>query len=425
VTADNPSSLLSSTSLRMWSPQPKPVASGRPPAWLRAALRRGLQREPRRRYPSMDALLAEIDRPSQRRIAVVATVAVACARMAFGGALVRGIGGAPEARCQNAGDAVRAAWSPSAREAIERAFAHTGVSHAADTAQRVSALLAARAGTWTATRTEVCSATWIQGRQSEVLLDVRMQCLDRRLNQMRSFIALLSADVDRELVDRAIPAALTLDPVEECTRAQRFDESLRHYQRALELWERAHGPSHPNVASGLTNVGAVLNELGRAVEAEAVLRRALDIVEARLGPKHQNTGIALYNLGAALHAQGRYQEALAFHRRALDALQASAGEDHEFTAEPLVGVGKALIAQGDSHAALAPLERALRIYQTVDAPNLADAQFQLARALWAARADRGRARSLAQMARSTWAGQRQASARLEEVDAWLAGTREP
>jgi hypothetical protein len=50
---------------RPQQPAPAPPASGQrelPPDWLRAVIERGLERDPERRWPSMDALLGEIER---------------------------------------------------------------------------------------------------------------------------------------------------------------------------------------------------------------------------------------------------------------------------------------------------------------------------------------------------------------------------
>ena len=43
----------------------------------------------------------------------------------------------------------------------------------------------------------------------------------------------------------------------------------------LERWSRLLGEEHPNTLTTLNNLGAILSELGRFEEAEAVLRRAV------------------------------------------------------------------------------------------------------------------------------------------------------
>ena len=51
------------------------ATAGKVPAWLRATIRRGLARDPNQRFPSMDALLAELTRDrgaGRRRVAIVA-----------------------------------------------------------------------------------------------------------------------------------------------------------------------------------------------------------------------------------------------------------------------------------------------------------------------------------------------------------------
>jgi tetratricopeptide (TPR) repeat protein len=56
--------------------------------------------------------------------------------------------------------------------------------------------------------------------------------------------------------------------------------ALRHYRRAIEIYDEAVGPHHVSVAHPLTGAGQVLLELGRPTEAIEVLERALALREA-------------------------------------------------------------------------------------------------------------------------------------------------
>ena len=51
-------------------------------------------------------------------------------------------------------------------------------------------------------------------------LDARMQCLDQRLNEFTSFVSLLSGDVDRGLLNKAIDATMSLESAESCARLE-------------------------------------------------------------------------------------------------------------------------------------------------------------------------------------------------------------
>ena len=51
----------------------------------------------------------------------------------------------------------------------------------------------------------------------------------------------------------------------------------RCYRRALAIDEKAFGPDHPDVATALNNLAALLRATNRLGEAEPLYRRALAI----------------------------------------------------------------------------------------------------------------------------------------------------
>ena len=64
------------------------------------------------------------------------------------------------------------------------------------------------------------------------------------------------------------------------------------------------GPSHPNTAQSLNNLGTLLEAQGDLTGARLYYERALAILEERLGSQHQNTQIARGNLQRLLGALG-------------------------------------------------------------------------------------------------------------------------
>jgi hypothetical protein len=88
----------------------------------------------------------------------------------------------------------------------------------------------------------------------------------------------------------------------------------------------------------------------------------------------------------------------------------------------LTGVGIAHVESGHPEAAITPLEEAVAILgaSTRDPLYLAQARFELARALWLSRRDRSRALVLARQARQTYSEQPGGDRFRVEVEAWLA-----
>jgi hypothetical protein len=95
----------------------------------------------------------------------------------------------------------------------------------------------------------------------------------------------------------------------------------------------------------------------------------------------------------------------------------------------LVRLGHLLVQRGRAKEAIEPLERALSIREgrkETSKTSLAAVRFTLAEALWGAKQDRNRARSLAEQARQDYesAGSDYAED-LREVKRWLARHRAP
>jgi tetratricopeptide (TPR) repeat protein len=83
----------------------------------------------------------------------------------------------------------------------------------------------------------------------------------------------------------------------------KYDKALEHYQRALNIREKALGPEHPDVASSLSNLGEVFNKQGKYDKALRNYERALAICEK----KTCKAGIVpeiRFNLARALWEKG-------------------------------------------------------------------------------------------------------------------------
>ncbi|MEM9459548.1 MAG: serine/threonine-protein kinase [Myxococcota bacterium] len=247
-----------------------------------------------------------------------------------------------------------------------------------------------------------------------------------------------------------------------------LDDALDHYRRAMAITTRAFGEMHTEVGKALINIGLVRQEQGQLDQALDDFRRALTIIEQTLGPEHVNIAETMINMGLTLQAQGNNEEALERYRRAqtilaralgpthpklaivlsniamvqveqqelqqardtyqraLAIFEQALGPTHPMLAYPLQGLAQIALERRDFDTARQKAQRALSIREAsaIDPTLVAGSRFALARALWPDRAERPRARTLAQQARDAWAthgpGREDA---LAEVDAWLATHR--
>ncbi len=206
-----------------------------------------------------------------------------------------------------------------------------------------------------------------------------------------------------------------------CVEQRQYARARAHFERAHATFERATGAGHPLVALALLGLGNVATEEGRLEDAQGYYEQALALRERLFGADSPELGGLLNNLGEVMLKRARWTEALALERRALVLMETKFGAGNPVLGHPLTGLGLALVETGAAADAIVPLERALALRAGTGgtADERAQTSFTLARALWAARRDRRRARTLATQASAGWreAGDDEAVARAE---AWLA-----
>jgi CHAT domain-containing protein/tetratricopeptide (TPR) repeat protein len=154
----------------------------------------------------------------------------------------------------------------------------------------------------------------------------------------------------------------------------RLAEAEPLFRRALAIDEKSLGPDHPNFATDLNNLAALLKDTNRLAEAESVIRRALAIGEKSLGPDHTNIAKNLSNLAQLLPATNRLAEAEPLHRRALAIEEKNLGPDHPSVAIQLRYLAGLLQDTGRLAEAEPLLRRALAIDEKSlgsDHPNVA------------------------------------------------------
>ena len=207
-----------------------------------------------------------------------------------------------------------------------------------------------------------------------------------------------------------------------------LSEAYTYLQRALAIFERVLGPDHTSVANTLNTIAIVLRRQGKSSRALAHYQRAAAIFERALGADHALLARPLNNMGNLMQEQGKSSEAMRYFRRALVIRQKALGPRHAEVAYPLLGLAEIALEQRDFDAAREQAEGAVAIREEGDvAPELlAEARFVLARALWPQRAERTRARALAQQARDALAaaeGPGVVDLEIAVLDAWLAEHR--
>jgi eukaryotic-like serine/threonine-protein kinase len=276
--------------------QPPPKRH-RAPRALWPILRRGLAHEPADRWPSMNAVIEQLERVlgqafRRRGLVALGLLAASTAGMLWGRA-------ESPAPCRGAEATLDETWNEARAQALGVALVATGVPYADGTRQRVIELLDAYAGDWVHRHTAACEATSVHEQQSAHVLDLRMRCLERsRVALSRTVDMLTTADV--AVVERAVAMVTSLPKLARC-------DDVDALQAALPPPERAEDAAEVEAVRDQLGGVRLLLLADRAREAQATVERMIERAEA-LGYAPLQAEVRLVH-GIVLVSAGRYPAA--------------------------------------------------------------------------------------------------------------------
>jgi clan AA aspartic protease (TIGR02281 family) len=158
---------------------------------------------------------------------------------------------------------------------------------------------------------------------------------------------------------------------EKRAKAQRWEEALSHWKRAIELDDSLRRGHEAALAEAFLNASASALQQERAADAHARLLEAVDWL-----PEHG--GIRL-RLGESFARMGEYREAVEHYWLALDFLPAQAAEIAKAIVRAYHDWGQTLLRQGDFVAAANLFREALQLDATNGALHLALGQAEFRR----------------------------------------------
>jgi tetratricopeptide (TPR) repeat protein len=239
------------------------------PAAIEAVLRRGLAPQPDRRYPSMEALLKELERalrPPRGRVLLLGAggLVIAAAAAVTVGAVAgqRLLAPRRHPACVLVAERQATSWSGARKHALAASFAATGFSWAGNALALITPQLESRARTWSAQRAEACEALMRAPQAASPLWAARVACLDERWAELDATLDLLAAG-GAQVVERSARIVDRLAPEGACLQA----EALVRYG-ADEAVQRTRLKARARAAES----GALL-EAGRFAEAAALASR--------------------------------------------------------------------------------------------------------------------------------------------------------
>ncbi len=246
----------------------EPPHDSKVPGFVRSALMRGLSRDPKDRFTSVEALLAQLEnRPRKARLGAAAAVLV----------VALGVGGyswsahvAAQRQallCTGSEQKLAGLWDEAARRRVTEALVATGRPGAADVASRATRMMDDYTRGWVEESTEACRATRMRGEQTEALFSLRVLCLERRLKDVKAVTGVL-ASADAELVDKAMDAVSLLP-------------SLRSCADVTTLSQVEPPPDSPQVREGIERISGQVAQI-KALTDAGRYKQAMEIAEPAL-----------------------------------------------------------------------------------------------------------------------------------------------
>lgn len=253
-------------------------------ARLRHILARAMAPRPEDRYPSMDALLRELSPALAPPRRSAAWVAVPLAIAIAGTSALVWKRHAPADPCAAGGPMSAAIMDAGRAGRIRAAFGANGSAWAAVAADRAVAALDAYRTQWAAAHRSTCEATEVRHEQSAALLDARMHCLHRALDEATALDARLEHP-DAETILRASESASSLPPIAACADTATLGamESRPPGEKgaALDALESRLAAAHAGAVAGVTS-DAQLSDARAIADAATTLGYRPAIAESRL-----------------------------------------------------------------------------------------------------------------------------------------------
>ncbi|HEX8793480.1 MAG TPA: serine/threonine-protein kinase [Polyangiaceae bacterium] len=185
------------------------------PRHIQRTVFKALAHDPGDRWPSMDAMLAELRRDPWRpwrRAGVAATAVVAAAAITVGFARPTRD---TRAMCHGGATRLDAVWGAHGRDKVRTAFAATKLPYADAAATAVSQALDDYTAKLARGADDACTATRVRGEQSEEALDLRTACYEQRWREVDALVEVLGR-ADADTVKEAPNATKSLSSIDDC-----------------------------------------------------------------------------------------------------------------------------------------------------------------------------------------------------------------
>jgi len=166
--------------------------------------------------------------------------------------------------------------------------------------------------------------------------------------------------------NQLLSAAMTLSDIAELYKnCARYDDSLKLYEKVLQIRKKVLGDEHLDTATAYNNIAFLYDSQGDYPKALEWYGKALAIRERVLGKEHPDTATTYNNIAGVYYNQGDYPKALEWYEKALAIRERVLGKEHPDTATTYNNMASVYYNQGDYPKVLELYGKALAIRERV------------------------------------------------------------
>jgi tetratricopeptide (TPR) repeat protein len=180
-------------------------------------------------------------------------------------------------------------------------------------------------------------------------LDLADSLLSESIEMVAETVGEEGEDFARQLNEFAILAYLSAD----------YEAASERFGRALAIFEKELGPTHPISLTVANNLATVQTMTGQLEEALETYRTVMERRKEVLGDRHEDVAFSYNSIGSVLCRLGRPEESIPMHLEALERYLEIYGEDHNRVAQTRTYLGNAYRDAGRTDEALAQYREAL------------------------------------------------------------------
>ena len=285
------------------------------PRRVRRALLRGLSVHPEDRFPTMEALIAELAHDPTRTWKRWATIVLPSSVLGVG-LLAYQQTDTPENKfCADLDAHLLGIWDAERQQTLKQVFLNTDLGYAASTWDSTREALDGHVSAWMDAQRNACEQS-AAGEVPPAVMALRMQCLEAQRRQLGTLVAVLH-NIDGEGLKRARDAVDSLSSPDRCEDV----ESLARRDAALDT------PQRQATREKLDDINArafALQRTGQLVESSKAAGEALEL--ARAESETWSEAEALITLAECSEFQGQLEESEELQHQAMSAA-ISSGHD--------------------------------------------------------------------------------------------------